>query len=365
MAEPEAPGPFIVGYVTSPHPHAALHIKTLDVLEAVEAVHLCGIEGEDLETMAARSSKVASTTTNLEELLSREELDALVVCVRNDLCPGVLEAAVAAGKPALFEKPGALRASDLRRVADLARERGLPMAAMFMNRLVPVVQEVRQARRDGALGRVMAAEARMVTSQVRYRDPSHWLFDRKMSGSGILSWLGCHYIDLLCYLLEERIVEVTAMVGTQGPEPIDVEDTACLAFRFEGGALGTLMAGYHLVGSSAGYSGAAYDSFLALRGTDGFARMPMSEGSGYTLVSVAPGWAAGGVRDRTFQAPESAAYGGLGGQAFVTDFLRAARAGSPSPIPIEDAVHVLDVIEAAVESSETGSAVQVAQSSVT
>ena len=47
----------------------------------------------------------------------------------------------------------------------------------------------------------MAVEARMVTSQVRYRDPAHWLFQRATAGSGILSWLACHYLDLLCYLL--------------------------------------------------------------------------------------------------------------------------------------------------------------------
>ena len=351
---------FQVGYVTSPHPHGPFHIKTLDALPEVEAIHLCGIEGEDLDAIAARSTKVASMTTSLAELLARSEVDSLIVCVRNDLCPGVLDAAIDAGKGALFEKPGALNASDLRRVADKARERGVTMGTMFQNRFGPAIPEVRQARQDGALGRVMAVEARMVTSQVRYRDPAMWIFNRGMAGSGVLGWLGCHYIDLLCYLLEDRIVEVTAMVGSQNPEKIEVEDTACMAFRFADGALGTMHAGYHLAGGGGGYSGAAYDSFLAMRGTEGYVRMPMSDGSTYTLMSVAPGWEAGGLRERSFSAqPESDAYGGVGGEEFVSGFLSAARDSAPAPVTIEDAVHVLEVIDAALESSATGRAVRV------
>lgn len=229
---------------------------------------------------------------------------------------------------------------------------------MFQNRGLPTVREARQARRDGALGRVMAVEARMVTSQVRYRNPSHWLFRQATAGSGILSWLGCHYIDMLCFLLDDRIVEVTAMVGRQSPEEIEVEDTACLAMRFSSGVLGTLHAGYHLAGSRPGYSGGAYDSFIALRGTDGYVRLPMSEGSRYTLFSIAPGWAAGGRRERAFDLPESPAYGGRAGEEFVTSFLRATRTGEPPPCTIDDAVHVLDVVEAALESSATGRAVR-------
>ena len=197
----------------------------------------------------------------------------------------------------------------------------------------------------------------MVTSQVRYRDPSHWLFGRDTAGSGILSWLACHYIDQLCYLLDDRIVEVAAMTGRRNPEPIEVEDTACVALRFAGGVLGTLHAGYHLPGSRPGYAGAAYDTFLALRGTEGYARLPFSGGE-YTLFSMAEGWAAAGKREWRYDPPQSPAYGGVAGEEWLSAFLGAARAGAPPPCPIEDAVHVLEVVEAILESSATARSVR-------
>ena len=229
---------YTVGFVSSPHPHSAYHVKTLDVLDEVQAIHLCGLAGEDTDTLAAQSSKVASKSGSVEEMLARGQLDAMMVSVRNDLCPGVLEAAAAAGVPVLFEKPGALRASDLRRIADMARDKGVTMGAMYQNRWSPMNQEVRRIVQAGALGRVMSAESRMVTSQVKHRDPSHWLFGRATGGSGILSWLACHHIDMLCYIMDDRIVEVAAMVGNQNREKVEVEDTAMLTLRFRSGGPG-------------------------------------------------------------------------------------------------------------------------------
>ncbi len=349
---------FVVGFVSSPHPHSPAHMRTLEVLDSVEAVHLCGLAEEDIPALSEGSSKVVSTTDSVDELLARDEVDALIVSVRNDLGPDVLNAAVAAGKGVLFEKPGALHASDLRSVADKAADKGVTAAIMFQNRYQPKVADARRSLLSGALGRVMAAEARMVTSQVRYRNPGHWLFRKGTGGSGILAWLGCHYIDLLCHMMDDRIAEVSAIVGNQSPEKLEVEDTAMLALRFESGALGTLHAGYHLAGSGSGYHGAAYDSFLAYRGTEGYARLQMEE-DGYTLFSQARGWETGGLRNLSFHPPESNAYGGRGGEIFVEEFLEAARAGKPAPVPIEAGVHVLEVIEAALESSETGRTVTV------
>ena len=101
------------------------------------------------------------------------------------------------------------------------------MGTMLTSRNDPVMLDVKRSVEGGALGDIMAVEARQVTSQVRYRDPSFWLFDKAKAGSGILSWLGCHQIDALCYLLGDSIESVAAMVATKNPFPIDVEDTAC------------------------------------------------------------------------------------------------------------------------------------------
>ncbi|MSQ43730.1 MAG: Gfo/Idh/MocA family oxidoreductase [Chloroflexi bacterium] len=388
-----------VGVILTAHPHTVAHLRTLDVLPDVEAIHVAVLEGLDLSTLDVPTRKVVRTyvSTTASPLSRRDgggagggglpvappdvntlrfssseaalaglfseaaSLDAVIVCVRTDLCPAVLDACIDAGVPALFEKPGALDAATLHRLDTKARSAGISLGTFLSWRAHPAVVQVRDAVRDGAIGHLLGVEGRMVTSQVRFRDPSHWLFRRATAGSGILSWLGCHFLDALCFMIDDEVAEVTAFVGTRNPEAIEVEDTACLALRFRGGALGTFNAGYHLVGSVPGYMGASYDTFLALRGTSGFARLPLSEGASATLMSEAPGWREGGRREWRYDLPASSAYHGVPGEEFVRQFLKASRARTMALAPIGAIAHILDIVEAAIRSSETGKAQRVVQ----
>ncbi|HET7771898.1 MAG TPA: Gfo/Idh/MocA family oxidoreductase [Chloroflexota bacterium] len=340
-----------VALVFSDHPHTNMHAATLRLLEEVSAVHVCAIEGADAgPVVGAIGSKARAAT--LDESL--RDVDALLLCARNDLTPGILRRAVEAEKPVLFEKPGAVRAADLKEIARLARQKNVTLGAILPWRFHPISQELKRLHTEGAFGQLLAVEARMVTSQVRYRDPQHWLFD-PARGGGILSWLGIHWLDLLHFLLGQRVTRVTALASRRNPERVKVEDTAALTFEYEDGTLGTLHAGYLLPGSQSGYRGAAYDNYLALRGYDGWATWPMTTTPGaYTLFSTSQGNPTDGQEERRFELPQSEAYSGAHGLRFVRAFLDAAKNHQPAPCPIEDLIHSLDVIEAALKASASG-----------
>ena len=113
---------FSVGFVTSENPHSLMHLRTLEVLPEVETVHVCHMGGGDMDALRQASTKIGSETDRVDEMLNKD-VDALLVSVRNDECPAVLDAAVDAGKGALFEKPGSLTAERLRGIADAAKGR--------------------------------------------------------------------------------------------------------------------------------------------------------------------------------------------------------------------------------------------------
>jgi len=132
--------------------------------------------------------------------------------------------------------------------------------------------------------------------------------------------------------------------------------------------MGTFQAGYHLLGGRA-----TYDFYIGMRGTEGFAILPylepQEETSGgsevehtatYSLFSEARGWNTGGVRKERFTIPHSPVYGGVMAEELFRDFFDAAQSGAPAPAPIEDSVHMLEIIEAAKESSESGRSVCIA-----
>ena len=340
-----------VGLVFSDHPHTNMHAATLRLLEEVTAVHVCAIDGADPAPIVTAIGPKARAAT-LDAALPT--VDAVLLCARNDLTPGILRRAVEAGKPVLFEKPGAVRAADLKEIAQLARQKNVTLGAILPWRFHPISQELKQLRREGAFGDLLAVEARMVTSQVRYRDPQHWLFD-PTRGGGILSWLGIHWLDLLHFLVGQRVTRVTALAASRNPERVKVEDAATLAFEYEDGTLGTLHAGYLLPGSQSGYRAAAYDNYLALRGYDGWATWPMTSTPGvYTLFSTSAGGATNGQEERRFELPQSEAYSGAHGLRFVRAFLEAGANHQPAPCPIEDLIHSFDVIEAALEAAASG-----------
>jgi predicted dehydrogenase len=353
--------PFTVGAIFSAnHGHIRSHVQTYNELDEVGDVHLCAIEGGELETVSALSTKLKSTTTDLDEFLARDEIEFVIVCARNDIAADVLHRCVDAGKHFVFEKPGAMNAAQLQGVADAAHAKGLTTGVVFQNRWNLPARAVKQARIDGAFGRVMTVETRLATSQVRFRGPDGWMFNKATAGSGILAWLACHHIDMACYLLDDRIVEVAAILGTLSPENIDVEDTAMLAVRFAGGAMGTIHAGYHMAGPLPADMGGNNDSFIGVRGTRGYARIDSAGEAGYGLFSDAEGWASGGYREQTFNEPPSTAYGGKSGEEFMLGHMTASRGVGTAPTSIDDAVHVLEVIDAALESSATGRSIKIA-----
>ncbi len=365
-----------VGVVSS-HGHEDGHVTVWDKLPEVDAIHVCAIADEaDVDVIAGLSPKVASKSRSLEELLDGHELDAVGVCVRPDLGPPTLSTIVEAGLPVLFDKPAATRADDMRAVAELAAAKGVTAGAMFQWRYAAPIIEAKRALNEGGLGDLWAVELRVLTSQLRYRRPdTNYLFKSEYAGSGILSWLGCHVLDQLFFVTDDRVVEVTAMIGNQNPEPVDVEDTAMVVFRLANGAMGTLYAGYLMAGPGKNPD----DGFIALRGSLGYLEVPTSSpwssasyggdaagtyrsavnrpGS-FSMWSEAPGWETGGARHQNFDVPPSDVYGGIMAERLFSDFLKAARDGSPAPSPIEDSVHMLEVVEAAKESSRTRQAVR-------
>ena len=356
----------VIGAISS-HGHELGHVSVLDQLDEVGSIHVCAASDlVNVEDLAGESARVVGKYTSVDALLERTDLDAVIMCARPDHAPAIMEKVVNAGLPVLYDKPAATRSADLRRVAEAAKRKGVTAGAMLQWRYHPMTLSLKRALADGALGDVMTIEGKMLNGLLRYRDTSTYLFDPKTAGHGILSWLGCHCMDLVIYLMQERVVEVMAMVGNLNPKKVPVEDTGMLLLGFESGKMGTFQAGYHLKGSKS-----VYDFYIGMRGTEGFSILPLVEpvlhksanaataGGAFSLYSEARHWVNGRLHRKTYGIPETPGYGGIMAEELFRDFLEASRTGAPAPSPIQDNVHMLEIVEAAKESSATRRAVRI------
>ena len=268
-------------------------------------------------TALAPRPKVMLITADLDRALDQADLRFALVCVSHDQSSAVAHRAIEAGFHLLSEKLGA-----------------------------------------GTLGELTSIEARFLATQVRFRNPSHWLFQRQYSGGGILLWLGCHCLDLLHRIPNDEITEVSGFLATRSGEAIDVEDTATLALKFRSGAIGTFHSGYSLAFSGKGYVNAkGYDSYTAFNGRKGRVIWPSLDPQ-LQIEAPAPENQSA-IRQESFNLPDSTSYGGVLGEVFFRWFIASTEGRAQPPTTLADALRTARAIEAAELSSQTGKSVKV------
>ena len=346
------------------NPHGMGHLRTLQVLPEVDSIFCWGDDEQSLIALqkGPQGAKIEGVFTDLDELLAREEIFFVIATLRPDLCPDICLRVLDAGVHILAEKPLGRRAADAERIVAAAEKAGLKLGICYTNRHHPLIRRARTLFGQGVIGALMSIEIRMITTQVRYRHPEHWVFKRAVAGGGYLAYEACHYIDLMRFVTGDEIVSVAAEVATRSGEEIDVEDIATVSFRFRSGAVGSLHAGYVMAfrdwaeGKMPGY-----DHYFGFNGQAGRiywnrSDLPLS----LHVESMAGTWSSAPIWELTLPSlPESPAYGGVHGEDFVRDFILAAQGEGDVPASGRDALQVARIIDAAYESSRTGRRVEV------
>ncbi len=128
-----------------------------------------------------------------------------------------------------------------------AKHRYLMLA--LANRTNPETAFARQLVASGRIGKLYGIEMHIIADQTRLTRPSYhdqWYAHKHRAGGGHLIWLGIHWLDLGMYIVDSPIAQTCGFTANVGGQPIDVEDAAAAAFRFENGALGTINSGFYL-----------------------------------------------------------------------------------------------------------------------
>lgn len=348
----------LVGLFGVQHPHAERHLRTLINLPEVDGIVLWDENAAAMGKMHSRyGQKVRANYTDLDLALGRGDLTFVIAGIRHDLSTELMLRIVRAGVPLLAEKPGGRNADELLAVVKAAESCRCPFGVLYTNRYHPVVRKARELFAAGILGPLMLADMRMFTSQVQFREPGSWIHQRCSSGGGVLTWLGCHYLDLMSYIPNDTIEWVQAGIALRGSEQIDVEDVAVLTVQFQSGAIGSFSCGYTSRLAGSGYEGSRINNFFAFHGRDGMISRPEL----WTLHAESghQDWADQPLREFVYEKSKSDSYGGSFGEAFVRDFLQSIRDGTSPPVTGRDALDVFQVIKAAYESNETGMRVRV------
>lgn len=180
---------------------------------------------------------------SLEELLSDESTDAIVVAARHDMHgPAVLKA-LTAGKAVFVEKPLCLKIEELEQISALIRSAGsIPLLMVGFNR--------RFSKAAVALKKHMGAKAGPLTMMYRINaghiPKEHWTQDPKQGGGRIIGEV-CHFVDLMQFFCEADPLEVAAIsIATEDQSVIPADNTV-INLRFADGSTGSI--GYFAEGA--------------------------------------------------------------------------------------------------------------------
>lgn len=175
------------------------------------------------------------------EILNDPEIQVVVIVSRNQQHASQALAALRAGKHVFVEKPMAITEDECRELADAVSETGKQLTIGFNRRYAPsyLALKKRIAKRHGP-----------AVLNCRINSPgisgSYWMADPAIGGA--ILGEGCHFVDLMYWLLESEPIEVSAYSLPTGKKDPIGENNVVAAFRFADGSIGNLT--YCTVGSS-------------------------------------------------------------------------------------------------------------------
>jgi len=209
---------------------------------------------------AARALGAERAFESSEELVESADVDVVHICTPNHLHLPLAEAALAAGKHVVCEKPLATDVDGARRLVDAAASAGTAAAVPFVYRYYPTVREARDRVRSGATGPVRLVHGTYLQDWLSDAEDDNWRVDSALGGaSRAFADIGSHWCDLAEFVTGHRIARLSARTLTAMPErvhaehtaafargngggerrAVDTEDAAVMQFETDGGAVGS------------------------------------------------------------------------------------------------------------------------------
>lgn len=317
-----------------------MHVPILAEREDVDLAVVADLDAPKARTVAQRFG--VAEAVGIDEVLDREDLDAVVFCTPNHLHEDQAVAALQAGKHVFMERPLAITAEGAERVIAAARAAGTKLVVGLAHRFRPEVAALRSVIAGGEMGQPYAVRGSWLTRRTPIMRPT-WRQDRASAGGGALMDLGVPSLDVCMWLVGYPRVTRVSCVTTVGD--YEVEDAATLMAETENGIAFTLEVSSCYFASEDRY-------YTRVMGTEGSASLPPLEifkQLGGRPLEVTPRQ----PRPRGGENPYTNAY-----RRQLDYFVRAVAGTGEAPLP-EEQVALMALIEAAYRAADEGREVEV------
>ena len=316
----------------------------------IAGVHATAITSNPGSTLAAVSDfypenaqkladQYGSTARTTEEIIADDSIDAVLVATSTDTHSDLIEAATAAGKAVLCEKPVDLSLERARACREAAAKTGKPVMIGFNRRFDPNFSAMQAALTAGEIGK---PELLSITSFDPAPPPVAYI---KVSG-GLFRDMMIHDFDMANFMMGEAPVSIAAT----GSSIVDAEigqagdvDTAVVTMTYADGRICVIKNSRRAV--------YGYDQRVELLGSDGLLQAQnMLEN---TVVKSTTAGVTGAKPTYFFLERYMPSYAAEWGA-----FVDAVNGGGALPVTLDDGITALAMAEAATRSAQTGQPVR-------
>jgi predicted dehydrogenase len=216
------------------------HLPGLAMCKDVRVSALCDTNPATLET-ARQQTGVEACSTKFEEIVTRDDVDAVIIATPNIAHKPIALAAIASGKHVLCEKPLALTAADAKEMAAAADKAGVRHMTAFTYRFVPAMRYLGHLIQQGDLGQPY--HYRSCRLQDWGTRNLGWRQVKALAGNGELGDMLSHRINFAQHLvgpMKRIVANVKNLTPVRGGSPNDTEDWVGILADFTNGATGML-----------------------------------------------------------------------------------------------------------------------------
>jgi predicted dehydrogenase len=228
-----------IGVISFAHGHVGVYCNQM---KNWDDVRLVSVWDDNAERGQANAEKFGMEfTPHLEDLLSRKDVDAVIVTSETNKHADHVVAAAEAGKQILLQKPMALTLEDCDRIIEAVDRTGVSLRMAFQMRCDPVNQRMKAMIDDGTIGRLGTLRRRhclsLLFNEAFFTGLTRWHVD-PVANKGMFMDDAVHAADLLYWLMGQPVsvmAEIDNVLTKVAPD-----DTGMAIYRFESGAFGLL-----------------------------------------------------------------------------------------------------------------------------
>lgn len=210
----------------------------------IEAAAICDPSAECVAD-ALKLTPHATVLPSFETMLD-EGLNGMVIATPSVLHAEQSIAALDKGLAVFCQKPLGRDAAEAEAVVAAARKADRLLSVDFSYRYTAGMQAIARLVREGALGRIFAAD---LVFHNAYGPDKPWFYERAQSGGGCVMDLGVHLIDLLLWVTDFPKIEnacAQLLIGGAPVGPDAVEDYAAAQLTLSNGVAARLACSWRL-----------------------------------------------------------------------------------------------------------------------